>query len=138
MTISVGPDRFSNNWQTTLNGAINNSTTSIVVTTALGSPNPGPFRILIDNELMQVTGGYGTTGLTVARGMEGSSPASHSNLANIIHDVTAFDFNSFRQEFNVIAYSAKGDGATDDSTAFQNAINDAHPLTPGGIVFIPT
>lgn len=138
--ISAGQSRFSNNFQTTVAapGITTIGQTTIPITSALGSPNPGPFRILIESELMQVTGGYGTTTLTVIRGVEGTAPATHIATSNIIHDVTAFDFNSFRQEFNVISYGAKGDGSTDDSTAFQNAINDAHALTGGGSIFLPT
>jgi hypothetical protein len=140
MAISAGPDRFTNNWQTTVAapGITTVGQTTIPITNALGSPNPGPFRILIDNELMQVTGGYGTTTLTVARGVEGTAPNTHIATANVTHDVTAFDFNSFRNEFNVLAYGAKGNGSADDSTAFQNAINDARVLAGGGYIFIPT
>lgn len=138
MTVSAGLTRYTNNPSTTLNGGINASVTSIVVTSALGFPNPGPFRILIDNELMQVTGGYNTTTWTVARGIEGTIGATHSNLATVTLVATAFEFNSFRQEFNVLAYGAKGDGVTDDTTAFQNAINDVHALANGGYIFIPT
>lgn len=137
MTISAGLSRYANNATTTLNGAINASVTTIVVTSALGFPNPGPFRILIDNEQMQVTGGYGTTSWTVARGVDGTAGASHLTLAPVTNNITAFDYNQMRQEFNVLAYGAVGDGVADDSTAFQNAINDAAALTPGGHIYLP-
>lgn len=139
MTISRGLTRYTNNPTTTLNGGIDNVVTTIVVTSALGFPNPGPYRVLIDNEIIQIGGGYGTTSWTnCIRGAEGTSAASHSNLAPVTLIATAFEFNSFRQEFNVIAYGAKGDGTSDDTTAIQNAINDAHALTGGGVVFFPS
>lgn len=140
MTISSGWDHWSNSAQTTLNGAINNAVTSLIVTSALPFPQntTEPFRILIDSEIMLVTAGQGTTTWTVIRGVEGTAAAAHSNLATVTHMVSAFELNSFRQEFNVKAYAAVGDGVADESTPFQNAINDAHALTGGGVVFLPS
>ena len=135
--ISGGMDRYTNNATTTLNGGINASVTTIVVTSALGFPNPGPFRILIGNEQMQITAGFGTTSWTVIRGVDGTIGATHANLDAVTHNVTAFEYNSYRQEFNPLAYSAVGDGVADDSTPFQNAINDAHALPQGGHIFLP-
>ena len=137
MTISSGIDRYSNNYTTTLNGGINSSVTSIVVNSAVGSPNPGPFRIIIDTEQMQVTGGYGTTTFTVVRGTDGTTAASHSNSAVVSNNITAFDYHSYRSEWNPLSYGAIGDGSADDSTPFQNAINDAHAMANGGHVYIP-
>lgn len=134
--ISGGPDRFQNIPVTDLNGAINSAVTSIVVDSALGFPNPGPYRILIDNEQMQVVGGYGTLTWTVIRAVDGTIAASHADEAPVTNNITAFDYNSFRQEFNPLAYGALGDGVADDSTAFQNCINDAHALTNGGHIYL--
>ena len=47
--------------QTTLNGAINNSTTTVVVASATGWPSSGQYLVQIDNEIMRVTAGQGTT-----------------------------------------------------------------------------
>lgn len=71
---------------TTLDGGINNSTTSVTVHSGTEIPASGDSRILVwdgtnDNtkELMKVTGGGGTTSLTVVRGQEGTSAISHSD-----------------------------------------------------------
>jgi hypothetical protein len=73
---------------TTLNGAINNSVTSITVTSFTGFPTSAQYRIRIDNEIMIVTGGAGTTTWTVTRGAEGTPAASHLDLATVIHNLT--------------------------------------------------
>jgi Pectate lyase superfamily protein len=143
VTISAGLDRWTNSAQTTLSGnggSITAGATSMKVANALPFPQvaTGFFRVLVDNEIIQITAGQGTTTWTISRGMEGTSAASHNDGATVTHDVSAWELNSFRQEFNVIAYAAVGDGVADDTTPFQNAINDAHAQTVGGVVFIPT
>jgi hypothetical protein len=66
----------------TLASGINNSVTSLSVSSASFFPTVGQFRILIDSEYMIVTAVSGTT-LTVTRGAEGSAAASHSSGARI-------------------------------------------------------
>lgn len=79
---------FANDAYTTLNGAINNSVTSIVVSDGGLFPSDGDFRIRIDDEFMLVTGVSGTT-WTVVRAVEGmgvaptGTAASHLNGADI-------------------------------------------------------
>jgi hypothetical protein len=80
-------EKFTNNASTTLNGAINNSTTSVVVTSATGFPTSGDFRIVVDNEIMLVTAVSGST-FTVTRGSEGSTAASHADLTPVKHVYT--------------------------------------------------
>jgi hypothetical protein len=80
-------ENFANNASTTLNGTINNSTTSVVVTSAAGFPSAN-FRILIGSELMLVTGVSGTT-FTVTRGIEGTGAASHSSGVQVTQIITA-------------------------------------------------
>lgn len=74
--------------QTDLNGAINNSVTSLDVDDASVFPTVGNFRIRIDNELMLVTGVSSNT-LTVTRAIEGTSAASHSDEATVDFELTA-------------------------------------------------
>lgn len=75
--------------ETTLNGAINNSTTTVTVTSgaALPATTNGPFRIRIDDEYMKVTT-RSTNTLTVVRGDDGSTAASHSDGAAVLHVLT--------------------------------------------------
>lgn len=63
----------------TLNGAINNSVTSVTVTAGKQVQNGDYIRI--DSEIMLVGSGGGTTSLTVTRAQLSTSAASHSDLA---------------------------------------------------------
>jgi len=62
---------------TTLPSAISTGQTSITVTSATGFPMSA-FRIRIDDELMNVTSGFGTTTWTVSRGVNGSTSTAHA------------------------------------------------------------
>jgi hypothetical protein len=97
MTLAVAEETYANVVSTTLNGGINNSTTSITVNSSTGFPSYGQFRILIDNEIMIVTGGFGTTTWTVLRGQEGTSGASHSTAVAVTHVLTV---ESLRRAIN--------------------------------------
>ena len=70
---------------TTLPSAINASQTSITVASATGFPASG-FRIRIDDELMNVTGGFGTTTWTVTRGVNSSAATAHVVSQTLIWD----------------------------------------------------
>jgi hypothetical protein len=64
--------------QTTLGSAISTTTeTSITVASASGFPTSGSYMIIIDNEVMLVTAGQGTTSWTVTRGYQGTTAAKH-------------------------------------------------------------
>ena len=65
---------------TTLNGAIDNAVTSIVVADATAFPATGGFAIQIDNEQMIVTGKSGNT-LTVTRAANSTLANGHANGA---------------------------------------------------------
>lgn len=81
-------EQFSNNATSTLNGAISGVATTLTVTSAAPYPVGPQFRILIDTEIMLVTGVAGPV-FTVTRGAEGTSAAAHSNGASVRHVLTA-------------------------------------------------
>lgn len=90
-------ERFANNASTTLNGSINNSTTTVVVSSAVGFPTSGNFRILVDSELMLVTAVSGNT-FTVTRAIESTGAASHTSGVNITHIITAGGLGQYLSE----------------------------------------
>jgi hypothetical protein len=57
--------------------------TTITVASAAGFPTSGQYYIRIDNEVMRVTGGQGTTTWTVVRGQLGTVAASHAINATV-------------------------------------------------------
>lgn len=65
-------EQFSNNAQTTLSEqVVDASDNHIHVTSEAGFPTGPQFRIIVDNEIMLVTGGVGTGVWSVTRGGEG-------------------------------------------------------------------
>ena len=68
---------------TTLNGAINSSTTTIVLTDASQFPSSGTNHIQIDSEEMSYTGISTNTLTGVTRGVRNTTAASHSDAATI-------------------------------------------------------
>ena len=75
----VDTDAFT----TTLNGAIDASTTTIVLADASQFPNVGTNFILIGSEMIQYTGVSTNTLTGVTRGARGTTAASHSNGATV-------------------------------------------------------
>lgn len=75
--------------QTTLNGAINASTTSLTIVPVGGSPSTATpnFRIWLDSEMMIVTAvsGGSNQNYTVIRGAEGTTAAAHSSGAIVLY-----------------------------------------------------
>ena len=68
---------------TTLNGAIDASTTTIVLTSVVNFPSTGTNHIQIGSEEMSYTGISGNTLTGVTRGARGTTAASHSDGATI-------------------------------------------------------
>jgi hypothetical protein len=90
-----------NNGTTTLNGAIDSSQTSITVTSGAVFPATGNFRIKISNEIMLVTA-RSTNDLTVVRGYEGTSAASHGDLTTATLILTADSHDRFGKDNHVL------------------------------------
>jgi hypothetical protein len=57
--------------------------TTLTVASAAGFPATGTFDVRIDNEVLAVTGGQGTTTWTVARGQLGTAAAAHASGATV-------------------------------------------------------
>ena len=70
---------------TTLSAAITASQTTVTVASATGFP-ASQFKIRIDDEVMTVTGGYGTTTWTVTRGVSGTIAAPHASSQTVLWD----------------------------------------------------
>lgn len=81
-------EQFANGAQTTLNGGIGDGDLSLVVASAGGFPTDAQYRIRIDQELLLVTAGAGTTTWTIERGAESTVAAAHSNGARVTHVLT--------------------------------------------------
>ena len=73
-------EQFKNLASTTLTEDLDASETDVDVASAMGFSG-GDFRILVDSEIMKVTGVSGTT-FTVVRGQEGSAAAAHTSGAD--------------------------------------------------------
>ena len=94
---------FKNLASTTLAEDLDDSETDVDVASAMGFSG-GDFRILVESEIMKVTGVSGTT-LTVERGQEGTSAAAHSNGADVKHILTVGALDA-RDQNDLAAYDA--------------------------------
>ena len=66
---------------TTTTAARTAGQTTLPVASAAGFPASGNYYVRIDNVILQVTGGQGTTSWTVARGQLGTAAAGHASGA---------------------------------------------------------
>lgn len=96
------PENFFNDPGTTLGAAITStSATTITVSSSAGYPSGAcNFRIGIDAELMQVTNISGTT-WTVARAIEGTTAATHSNSAPVNALFTAGSATALVRQYSI-------------------------------------
>ena len=122
-------ENFANEYQSALNGAIDNDDTSLVVDSATGSPDAN-FRIRIDDEYLLVTAKAGTT-FTVTRGIEGSTAASHSDDAVVTHVLTAGGLETALHEV-LMSHFGTGSGATVIGTATASSTSPLSISVPGG------
>lgn len=97
-------ESFSNDAETALAAAITTvGQSSITVASSSGFPTKGDYRIRIDNEILVVTGGQGTSTWTVSRGQEGTTAATHSNSAVVTQVLTAQGLRNAAEE-TALAY----------------------------------
>lgn len=125
--------QYRNNPSTALSGSVTIGATTISVTSGTAFPALGKFTIIVDSEIMLVTGVAGAV-WTVTRGTEGTSAATHNPNATVTGILTVASLLD-AHHFDVRNYGAKGDGATNDSAAVQAAI--AAASVAGGVVKFP-
>lgn len=69
---------------TTLNGALSTTDgTSVTVSDAFDVPERNRFYIKVESELMEVSTGHGTVNLTVARGANNTTAATHADSTDV-------------------------------------------------------
>ena len=126
----------------TLTGSITSTSVSIPVAACEKYPRTGDFVVQIDSENILITGksalsGAGNLTTVLAnRGYEGTTAASHSNLAPVNLKLTERSLLGL-YFYDVRAYGALGIGASNnDAAAIQAAMDDCG-AKGGGIVFIP-
>jgi hypothetical protein len=68
---------------TTLPSALNDTQTTITVASAAGFPAVAPYLVKVDNEVMLVNAGAGTTTWTVKRAQLGTAAATHAGGAAV-------------------------------------------------------
>jgi len=98
-------EQYKNFGFTTLDGNINNSVTSITVTDGSVFPAAGNFRVRVSQEIMLCTSRSSNT-LTVERGIEGTTAASHSDLENITSPFTVGSANKWQEQEPLFGYSS--------------------------------
>lgn len=76
-----------------LTSSIDDIETTLTVDSPELFPVNTPFRVLIDNEILKVTGTSGST-FTVERGVEGTSGGAHTGGANVTLVMTASSFDN--------------------------------------------
>src|SRR6266542_3609922 len=88
-------EQLANQAASTLNGAIDNVVTSLVVANGTVFPASGNFRILIESELILVGARSGDTLSSLTRGIESTTAVAHNTPAAVTHILTAGGFLQF-------------------------------------------
>jgi len=90
-------EQLQNFGTTTLDGGVDDSTTSVAVVDGSVFPASGTFRVNVEDELMEVSS-RSTNTLTVVRGSESTSAAAHSSGATVKAVLTAASLVAAIQE----------------------------------------
>jgi hypothetical protein len=131
----------------TITSGVNNSVTTIPVGATTGLPVSYPFTMVIDEgtaseELVEVTNVSGLN-LTVTRGVDGTTAASHSSGAEIKHVVSARDFREPQEHIDAEeAHGATGAvmGTTNTQTVTNKDLSsptntfDTRNIVPSGVI----
>src|SRR5579864_9328745 len=115
-------EQFANNASTTLNGAIDNVTTTVNVTSGAPFSQSGTFRVIVESEIMQVTAISGNV-ITVVRGQEGTSASSHVGGTVITQIMTAAAMAQFKTDVTAVGVLHAGSGNPNTFPSFVQGIN---------------
>ena len=127
-------EQFANNASTTLNGALNNSSTTVNVTNGTPFSQSGTFRVIVDSEIMIVTAIAGNT-MTVLRGQEGSAAVSHLSGAIITQIVTAGALTQLKTDVTQVGVLHAGSG---NPNTFPSFVQGANAGGNGSLVNVTT
>jgi hypothetical protein len=123
---------------TTLAGAMNSSQTTLSVVSAVGFPTSA-FRIRVDDELMTVTGGFGTNNWTVTRAVNGSTAATHV-VGQSLHWDDADTLGELTWNATTRTLTVKGtiyiDGSASITNGALNMYNGQSTLYLSGVFFM--
>lgn len=122
-------ESLANNAITTLSANINNSVTSLTVASNTPFPSTGQYRIIVDSEIMLVTGGLGTTTWTVTRGTETTVAASHSAGATVTHIITAGALGNLAPSGYWPKFSPSGSTGANAPSAYAGATSSGKPTS---------
>ncbi len=132
---------YANNFSTTLNGAINNVATSIIITSATGLPTitGSDYYYLTLNvgttyEIVKVTARTGTT-LTVVRAQEGTTGTAFASGSTIAMYATAASFSSALANEGVTASVTELNYISGVTSAVQTQLNTKY--ASGGALGTP-
>lgn len=123
--------QVTNNAESTLNGAIDNDDTSMVVTSATPFPTTTPFRLTLEDEIVEVTVVAGTT-FTITRGVEGTTGAAHADGTPVYLNILASHIQEIQAAF---IFGAKVKAETRNSaTASGDVSYTGYGFTPSGLI----
>lgn len=120
-------EQFANNATTTVTTAVLSTDTTIAVASATLFPSTPQFRIMIDSEIMIVTG-IASNIFTVTRGAENTLAVAHNNGATVEHILTSGAITQFKTDIiTSLVPSATSSLAADTTIAtvpsFTNLVN---------------
>lgn len=117
-------EQFANNATSTLSSSINASTTSITVVNGTPFSSSGTFRVVVESEIMLVTGRLSDT-LTVVRGQEGTIAASHASGITVTQIMTAGAIAQLKVDSTQIGILRSGSGDPNTTPSFVQGKNSS-------------